>query len=85
MTSYQIIVFTQKILILLSRLGDQRMNTVYFFIVDRMAVTDIEVTFSPNHDLKHSKPGKKLDSFHYRAYHNKKLCCRLFKRKFEAS
>ena len=50
------------------------MNTVYFFTVDRMEVTDIGVTFSPNHVLKHSKPGKKLDSFHYRAYHNKKLC-----------
>ena len=39
-----------------------------------MTVTDIGVTFSPNHVLKHSKPGKKLDIFHYRAYHNKKLC-----------
>ena len=50
------------------------MNTVYFFTVDRMTVTDIGVTFSPNHVLKHSKPGKKLNSFHYRAYHNKTLC-----------
>ena len=39
-----------------------------------MTVTDIEVTFSPNHVLKHSKPGKKLDSFYYRVYHNKILC-----------
>ena len=45
-----------------------------FFTVDRTAVTDIGVTFSPNHVLKHSKPGKKLHSFHYRAYHNKRLC-----------
>ena len=65
---------TQKLLILLLLLGGQRMNTVYFFTVDRMTVTDIGVTFSPNHVLKHSKPGKKLDIFHYRAYHNKKLC-----------
>ena len=50
------------------------MNAVYIFIVDRMTVTDIGVTFSPNHVLKHSKPGKKLDSFHYSAYYNKKLC-----------
>ena len=49
------------------------MNTVYSFTVDRMAVTDMGVTFSLNHVLKHSKPVKKLDSFHYRAYHNKKL------------
>ena len=65
---------TQKLLILLLLLGGQRMNTVYFFSVDRMTVTDIGVTFSPNHVLKHSKPGTKLDSFHYRAYHNRKLC-----------
>ena len=49
-------------------LGGQRINTVYFFKIDRMTITDIEVTFSPNHVLKHSKPEKKLDSFHYRAY-----------------
>ena len=65
---------TQKLLILLLLLGGQRMNTVYFFAVDRTTVTDIGVIFSPNHVLKHSKPGKKLDSFHYRACHNKKLC-----------
>ena len=39
----------------------QRMNTVYFFTVDRITVTDIGVAFSPNHVLKHSKPRKKLD------------------------
>ena len=49
------------------------MNTVYSFTVDRITVTNIGVTFSPNHVLKHSKPVKKLNSFHYRAYHNKKL------------
>ena len=65
---------TQKLLILFLLLRGQRMNTVYFFTVDRMKVTDIGVTFSPNHVLKHSKPGKKLDSFHYRAYHNKRFC-----------
>ena len=49
------------------------MNTVYSFTVDRITVTDMGVTFSPNHVLKHSKPVKKLNSFHYRAYQNKKL------------
>ena len=49
------------------------MNTVYSFTVDRITVTDMGVTFSPNHVLKHSKPVKKLNSFHYRAYHNKKF------------
>ena len=35
---------TQKLLILLLKLGGQKMNTVYFFTVDRMTVTDIELT-----------------------------------------
>ena len=65
---------TQKLLILLLLLGGQRMNTVIYFTVDRMTVTDIRGTFSPNHVLKHSKQGKKLDSFHHRAYPNKSLC-----------
>ena len=39
-----------------------------------MTITDKGVTFSLNHVLKHSKPGKKLDSFHYRACHTKRLC-----------
>ena len=39
-----------------------------------MTVTDIGVTFSPNHALKHSKSGKKLDNFHHRGYHDKTLC-----------
>ena len=36
-----------------------------------MTVTDIRVTFSPNHVLKHLKPGKKFDSSHYKPYHSK--------------
>ena len=39
-----------------------------------MTVTDIKVTFFPHHVLKHSKPEKKLDSFHYKTYYNKKSC-----------
>ena len=39
-----------------------------------MTVTDKGVTFSPNHVLKHSKPGTKLDGFQYKAYYNKTLC-----------
>ena len=45
------------------------MNTVYVF-PSRMTVTDIGVTFF----LKHSNPGRKLGSFHYRAYNSKKVC-----------
>ena len=50
------------------------MNTVYFFAVNRMTVTVIGVIFSPNQVLKHSEQARKLASFHYMAYHNKKLC-----------
>ena len=65
---------TQRLLILLLLLWGQRMSTAYFFTVDRMIVTDIGVTYLPNYVPKHSKPGKKLDNFHYRACYNKKLC-----------
>ena len=54
---------TQKLLIMLLLLGNQRMNTVYFFTVERMTVTDTEVTFLPNHVLKHSKSGKEVGQF----------------------
>ena len=39
-----------------------------------MIVTDIEVIFSLYHVLKHSKPVRKLSSFHCRVYRNKKIC-----------
>ena len=42
---------TQKLLILLLLLGGQRINTLYFLAVDRITVTNIRVTFSPNHVL----------------------------------
>ena len=73
MTSYQIKALQKKVLKLLLHFGDQRMNTVYFSTAERMTVTDIGVTFSVNHVFKHLKPGKKLNNFHYRAYHNKKF------------
>ena len=77
---------TQKLLILLLLLGGQRMNAAYFSAVERLITIDIEVTFSLNHVFKHSKPGKKLDSFHYRAYQNKRLCAvDCLKKIFEAS
>ena len=48
------------------------MSTVLFFTVDEIEDTDIGVTFSPNHVPEHSQLWRKLDSFHYRAYQNKK-------------
>ena len=39
-----------------------------------MIISSTGVTFSPEHVLKHSKPGHKLDVFEYRAYSDLKLC-----------
>ena len=61
--------FIQKLLILL--LGSQRMNTVYLFTVDRTPVTDIGVTFSCNHVLKHSK----LEKFPLQSISQRKVMC----------
>ena len=63
---------SQKLLILL--LGGQRLNSVFHFTIDRMIISSTSVTFSPEHVLKHSKQGRKLDVFEYRAYSDPKLC-----------
>ena len=66
---------SQKLSMLLLLLGAQRVNTIYNFTVDRMVVTDTAATFAPDSVLKHSRKGRKLDTFVYRAYNaNKKLC-----------
>ena len=66
---------SQKLLSLLLILGCQRMNTIYYFTVDQMTINKTGASFFPSHVLKHSKPGKKLGSFHYRAYpYDNKLC-----------
>ena len=66
---------SQKLCMLLLLIGGQRVNTIYNFTVDRMIMTDVAVSFAPGQVLKHSRKGKKLDTFIYRAYNaNKKLC-----------
>ena len=64
---------SQKLLTLLLILGGQRLNSVFHFTTDRMIIFSTNVTFSPVHVLKHSKPGRKLDVFEYRAYSDPKL------------
>ena len=54
---------SQKLLILLLLLGGQRLNSAFYFTIDRMIISSNSVTFSPEHVLKHSKPGRKLDIF----------------------
>ena len=39
-----------------------------------MIISSTSVTFSPEHVLKHSKPGRKLVVFEYRVYSDLKLC-----------
>ena len=65
---------SQKLLILLLLLGGQRLNSVFQFTIDRMIISSTSVTFSPEHVLKYSKPGRKLDVFEYRTYSDPKLC-----------
>lgn len=68
-------ILTYKLVILLLLLGGQRVNTIFWFQVDEMIVTDISVTFAPSHVLKHSNKNRKLNIFEYRSYpHDKKLC-----------
>ena len=64
---------SQKLLILLLLLGTQRLNSVFHFTIDKMIISSTSVTFSPEHVLKHSKPGRKLDVFEYWAYSDSKL------------
>ena len=65
---------SQKLLILLLLPGGHRLNSVFHFTIDRMIISSTSVTFSPEVILKHSKPGRKLDIFEYRAYSDPKLC-----------
>ena len=65
---------SQKLLILLLLLGGQCLNSVFHLKIDRMIISNTNVTFSPEHVLKHSKPGRKLDVFEYRAYSDPNLC-----------
>ena len=65
---------SQKLLLLLLFLGEQRLNSVFDFTIDIMIISNTSVTFSPEISLKHSKPGRKLKVFDYRAYSYPKLC-----------
>ena len=47
---------------------------VVHFTISKMILSKTSISFSPEHVLRHSKPGKKLDFFQYRAYSDPKLC-----------
>ena len=65
---------SQKLLILLLLLGGQRLKSVFHLTIDRMITSSTSVSFSSEHVLKHSKQGRKLNVFQYRAYSDPKLC-----------
>ena len=65
---------SQKLLILLLLLGGQRLNSVFNFTTDRLIIGSTSVTFSPEHVLKYSRPGRKLNVFEYWTCLNPKRC-----------
>ena len=65
---------THKLVMLLLLLGGQRLNTIHNYSVNKMIITTTSVTFAPEMPLKHSKTGRKMDVFLYRAYEERKLC-----------
>ena len=68
------IILTQKLIILLLLLGAHRLSTIKLFCSNNMFLNDLSVTFIPTEVLKHSRKGKPLDKFEYRAYVDKTLC-----------
>ena len=64
----QRIILTQKLIILLLLPGAHRLRTIKLFSVINMVLNDLLVTFIPTEVLKHSRRGKPLDKFEYRAY-----------------
>ena len=70
------IILTQKLIILLLLLGAHRLSTIKLFSINNMVLNDLSVTFIPTDEvLKHSRKGKPLDKFEYRAYDEDKTLC----------
>ena len=67
-------ILSQKLLILLILLGEQRMNTIFNFEGDNLFINTECAIFSLNKVLKHSEPGRKLDQFTYRLFPQIELC-----------
>ena len=69
------IILTQKTIIFLLLLGAHRLRTIKLFSINNMVLNDLSVTFIPTEVLKHSRKGKPLDKFEYRAYDEDKTLC----------
>ena len=76
------IILTQKLGILLLLLGAHRLSTIKLFCINNMVLNDLSVTFMATEVLKHSRKGKYLDKFEYRAYVDKRLCVIAFLKKY---
>ena len=68
------VTLAQKLIILLLLLGAHRLSTVRAFCINNMVLNDLSVTFMSTEVLKHSRKGKPVDKFEYRAYEDKTLC-----------
>ena len=68
------IILTQELINLLLLLGAHRLSTIKLFSINNMVLNDLSVTFIPTEVLEHSRKGKPLDRFEYRAYDDKTLC-----------
>ena len=66
-------ILTQKLIILLLLLAAHRLSTIKLFCINNMFLSDLSVTFIPTEELKHSRKGKPLKKFEYRAYVDKAL------------
>ena len=67
------IILTQKLIILLLLLGAHRLNTIKLFSINSTALNELSVTLTPTEVLNHSRKGKPLYKFEYRAYEDKTL------------
>ena len=67
-------ILTQKLINLLLLLEAHRLSKIQLFSTNNMVLNHLSVTFIPKEVLKHSRKGKSLDKFAYRAYEDKTLC-----------
>ena len=67
------IILTQTLIILLLLLGAHRLSTIKLFSINSTALNELSVTLTPTEVLNHSRKGKPLYKFEYRAYEDKTL------------
>lgn len=66
-------IFTQKFLLFLLFLGGQRVQNLLTFLIDKMIINNILVSFVSAQPQKHSRNQSKLNAIEYRAYDKRDL------------